>query len=259
MTRALPALLFCLCLLFAGMPAALAEEPDAGTQEILNRLDELGKRIDTLERNLINRISALDRKMQGAKQKHPLEGEAQSEFGKIRQLIDSGQFDEAKSRMTTFMEKYGETETAKRARTTHQELSVIGKEAPAEWGIEKWFQGEGEVDLGSDKPTLLVFWETWCPHCKREVPKLEAIHTALKDEGLQVVGVTRITKSSTEETVQTFIEDNKMTYPVAKEDGTVGSHFSVRGIPAAAFMKDGKVVWRGHPGALDEAKIKSWM
>jgi thiol-disulfide isomerase/thioredoxin len=258
MTRALSALFLCLCLMLATVPATHAQ--DAGTDAIMQKLEELNKRIDSLERNLMQRMNALDRKIEGSKPKHPLEAEAQNEFGKIRRLVSEGQLDEAKTRMGTFLEKYGETDTAKAARRLHQEvLSVIGKEAPAEWGIEKWFQGESEVDLASDKTTLLVFWETWCPHCKREVPKLQAMYDNLKGEGLQLVGLTRITKSSTEEIVQQFLTDNKVTYPIAKEDGKVGGHFSVRGIPAAAVMKDGKVIWRGHPGELDEAKLKSWL
>jgi thiol-disulfide isomerase/thioredoxin len=266
MTRALPAMLLCLCLMFAGLPATLAQEGEAGTQEIMQRLEELSKKIDTLEKNLMQRMTALDRKIAaipataGAPQKHPLEGEAQNEFSKIRQLVSAGKMEEAKGQMTTFLEKYGATDTAKAARRMHQEvLSVIGKEAPAEWGIEFWFQGEAEVDLASDKTTLLVFWETWCPHCKREAPKMETLYASLKDQGLQVVGLTRITKSSSKEIVEQFIADNKLTYPIAKEDGKVGGHFSVRGIPAAAVMKDGKVIWRGHPGELDEAKLKGWL
>jgi len=144
MIRALPAMLLCLCLMFAGLPATLAQEGEAGTQEIMQRLEELSKKIDTLEKNLMQRMNALDSKIAaipataGAPQKHPLEGEAQNEFGKIRQLVSAAKMEEAKGQMTTFLEKYGDTNVAKQARQLHQELSVVGKEAPAEWGIEFW-------------------------------------------------------------------------------------------------------------------------
>jgi thiol-disulfide isomerase/thioredoxin len=138
-------------------------------------------------------------------------------------------------------------------------LSVIGKSAPAEWKIEKWYQGESDVDLGSGKTTLLVFWEEWCPHCKREVPKLQDMYNDLKGQGLQVVGLTKITRSSSDEKVSAFIADKHIAYPIAKEDGTLSSYFNVSGIPAAAVLKDGKVVWRGHPAQLDEAKLKDWL
>jgi hypothetical protein len=39
----------------------------------------------------------------------------------------------------------------------------------------------------------------------------------------------------------------------------VASHFGVSGIPAAAVVKGGKVVWRGHPARLSEQMLKDWL
>ena len=51
---------------------------------------------------------------------------------------------------------------------------------PADWAknIEKYYQGEGNVDLSSGT-TLVVFWEVWCPHCRREVPELKETYEKL--------------------------------------------------------------------------------
>ena len=159
--------------------------------------------------------------------------------------------------MTELTTNYGDTTTAKRAQSLNAELSVVGKPAPADLKVEKWYQGQNEVHIDQG-PTLVVFWEVWCPHCKREVPKLEATYEKYKGK-LQVVGLTKITKSSTEEKVQEFITEQKVSYPIAKEDGTLSTYFGVSGIPAAAVVKNGKVIWRGHPAQLDEAKLKSWL
>ena len=140
-----------------------------------------------------------------------------------------------------------------------QELGVIGKDAPSDWGIEKWFQGESDIDLASDDTTLVVFWESWCPHCRREVPKMQQMYETYKPKGLQLVGLTKITKSSTEEIVESFITENKVSYPKAKENGQMSTYFGVRGIPAAAVVKDGKVVWRGHPANITEDMLKGWL
>ena len=96
-------------------------------------------------------------------------------------------------------------------------------------------------------------------HCQREVPKLQALYDNLKGDGLQVVGLTKITKSATEEKVAEFITSRSVSYPVAKENGQASQHFGVSGIPAAAVIKDGKVIWRGHPARLSEAQLKSWL
>ena len=42
---------------------------------------------------------------------------------------------------------------------------------------------------------------------------------------------------------------------MAKEGGDVSKEFAVSGIPAAAIVKDGEIVWRGHPGRLDDDLI----
>jgi hypothetical protein len=73
------------------------------------------------------------------------------------------------------------------------------------------------------------------------------------------VGVTRLTKNSTEETVKSFIAENSVSYPMAQENGELADYFGVRGIPAAAVVKNGKVVWRGHPARINDEMLKGWL
>jgi thiol-disulfide isomerase/thioredoxin len=212
---------------------------------------------------LTQRVEALEKKMQSGGQptggNPALETEAANALTAINQMLSAGRVDDAKAQLAVFFQKYGQTKTSGRARSLQNELAVVGKTTPASWGIEKWFQGKSEVNLDAGKTTLLVFWETWCPHCKREVPKLEEVYDRFKGQGLQVVGLTRVTKGATEDTVKTFLAENKVAYPVAKEDGSVSTYFSVSGIPAAAVVKGGKVVWRGHPASLTDDMLKSWL
>jgi thiol-disulfide isomerase/thioredoxin len=137
--------------------------------------------------------------------------------------------------------------------------SVVGKPTPEEWHIEKWFQGEGEVDLDGSKTTLLVFWELWCPHCRRELPRLQKMWDDHKALGLQVVGVTRVTRTSTDDGVRAFLSKSSIAYPVAKVDGKLAEYFQVTGIPAAALVKDGQIVWRGHPIRLTPQVLYRWL
>lgn len=39
------------------------------------------------------------------------------------------------------------------------------------------------------KPTLLYFWASWCPICRKELPVLEKHYQAYKDKGFNVVAV----------------------------------------------------------------------
>lgn len=174
--------------------------------------------------------------------------------------MQAGKMADAKAKMEELKTKYPNTSVTARARKIGGELEVIGKDAPASMEITKWFQGSAsDVNLASDKPTLMVFWESWCPHCKREVPELEATYEKFHGKGLQIVGVTRVTKSSTDEKVAEFIKEHKITFPMAKDAGSTSAYFGVSGIPAAAVVKGGKIVWRGHPARLTDEMLQGWL
>ena len=74
-----------------------------------------------------------------------------------------------------------------------------------------------------------------------------------------MVGLTKMSRNKSKEEVMSFLQDKKVSYPIAKENGKLSSHFNVSGIPAAAVVKDGKIVWRGHPARLDDAKLEGWL
>ena len=61
------------------------------------------------------------------------------------------------------------------------------------------------------------------------------------------------------DSVQAFIDENDITFPMAKEDGTLSAHFAVGGIPAVAVVQDGRVIWRGHPARVNSTLIESWL
>lgn len=217
---------------------------------------DLAKKVEQLEQKL----AELERRVESMAPPTPaMENEARTKLTQINSLLQQGNYEQAQSQMKDFKSKYSKTAAYKQALRLDQELSVFGKAAPASWSVQKWFQGESEVDLSSDKTTLLVFWELWCPHCKREVPKMQAMYEKYKGDGLQMVGLTKLTKSSTEDGVNQFIKAQGVKYPMAKEDGKLSAYFGVSGIPAAAVVKNGKVVWRGHPAKLSDAMVKGWL
>lgn len=57
--------------------------------------------------------------------------------------------------------------------------------------------GKGTLDVrslvgdGKAKVMIVDFWASWCGPCKRSLPELSALSTALADKGLVVIGVNR--------------------------------------------------------------------
>jgi tetratricopeptide (TPR) repeat protein len=125
-----------------------------------------------------------------------------------------------------------------------------GKRMPESIGIERWIQGE--VDPDKAKAVLLVFWEEWCPYSHRALPKLQASYSKYEGRGLEVLGLTQITLSSTDQKVLECIESNGLTFPIAKGGEEAMSFYELSGWPSAVMIADHKVVWRGHPDELTD-------
>ena len=171
------------------------------------------------------------------------------------QQMETLAFDEAKATVAQLMGEYPKTRAARAAERLKSELAVVGRdEEPLQ--VERWFQGSPET-VNANSAKLLVFFETWCPHCRREVPKLEQTWKKFGNEGLTVVAFTKLTRNVTEEDVEEFIEEHKLTYAVAKEeDSAMSTAYGVRGIPAAAIVRDGTVIWRGHPAKITDDMLR---
>jgi thiol-disulfide isomerase/thioredoxin len=233
-------------------------------EELEKKVAELTKRVEALERQLqearktTTEATSRPRAQSTTAAADAGREEALALYHKIDGLVATGNLTQAQRELTAYNEKHAGTRAAGWTRSLSRELEVVGKEAPTDWMIEKWYQGESEITLDGTRPTLLVFWESWCPHCRSEVPKMQQVYDRYKDEGLQVLGVTRITKTATEESVASFIKDQNITFPMAKETGDLATYFNVKGIPAAAMVKRGKIVWRGHPIRLTDELLGIW-
>jgi thiol-disulfide isomerase/thioredoxin len=235
---------------------ALAAPPEEETPSVDARLEALQQGIERLEK----RMATLEKQVAALAEQSPQrEKSAAARLSEIRRMAQMGKFDEAKKAAADFRKTFGNTNTAKQGARYLAELDVVGKEAPPKIAADPWFLGEGEVDTTAGKATLLIFWEEWCPHCRREVPRVQNLHETFAAQGLQVVGLTKLSRGVTEEKFRGFIEQQKLTYPIGKEDGELSRQFNVSGVPAAAVIKGGKVIWRGHPGYLRPEMVREWL
>ena len=248
-----------LALLLIGTHILVVEGQGVEEADLRNEIRKLSERLDHLEKDLVPRLSEVEKQMATVFAEKKLETEAKNAYNEINTLVAQTKFEDAKVKVADFMKSYSATKYARGVARFQQELAVIGKESPKEWGIEKWFQGQEEIDLNGLPTTVLVFWELWCPHCVREVPKLQELYKKHRENGLQLVGLTKLSKSATEEKLVEFINEKQVQYPIAKEDGSVSQYFNVSGIPAAAVVRSGQVVWRGHPSRLTENLLQSWL
>ena len=171
-------------------------------------------------------------------------------------LLDAGNAMEAKAKLEELVSKYPNTRDAERVESRDlKELRLVGSTARA---VEVAHAYQGAMPDLASGVSVLVFWEKWCPYCRKEMPSIEDLHKKYGDR-INFVGLTKQSKGTSDEEVKTFIQDNGLTYPILKETGQASADYVVSGIPASAVVKDGVVIWRGHPARFDDAMLEYFL
>jgi thiol-disulfide isomerase/thioredoxin len=48
---------------------------------------------------------------------------------------------------------------------------------------------EARMDDAKAAVTVVNFWATWCPPCRKEMPSLDRLHTAVSGDGIAVIAI----------------------------------------------------------------------
>ncbi len=85
-------------------------------------------------------------------------------------------------------------------------------------------------DYQGHKPVYLIFWATWCPICKKEIPHFKQINNTLADD-IKILAINVGMDQSLEE-VMDYKNQHNINYPVAFDYGSVISKtYGVIGTP----------------------------
>ena len=108
------------------------------------------------------------------------------------------------------------------------------------------------------KVVILNFWATWCPPCRREIPSMEALHQAFKDEAFAILA---INEWETEDHVFAFMGQLPVDpdFPILLDlDSEVAQSFGVKGLPTTLLLDaQGMIVYRAVGGRdFDHPAVK---
>jgi len=102
---------------------------------------------------------------------------------------------------------------------------------------------------------MLIFWASWCPNCKSEVPKVNALVKKYKSKGMEFIGI-NVGYNDSEGKARRFMDKNGITYPVIfDKKGIIPRQYGVQGVPTVLVAnKKGIVVFRNYeiPEISDE-------
>ncbi len=117
---------------------------------------------------------------------------------------------------------------------------LIGQEAP---NISlQMLKGESGSfrDAIDGKKAVMIFWATWCPHCREQLKAISASKAELDQNGI-VVLLVDIGESKTQ--VQKFLKDKGYDFNVFMDvDSAAAEMYQVLGIPTIVLIgADGKI------------------
>jgi thiol-disulfide isomerase/thioredoxin len=126
---------------------------------------------------------------------------------------------------------------------------------PAPHFIAKTMGGEKFNNASiKGKVTLLEFWTTWCPYCRREESMVDDIHNEFADKGLIVLAVD---VAESKKVVKKYLETHpRAVRIVLTEDTNLAAMYAAKSFPIyVAIDRDGNVAGIQH-GAAGEGALR---
>jgi TolA-binding protein len=188
---------------------------------------------------------------------HPFAGKSLFELANLH--LSEPNLKRAERVFQEITERYPDTGLAEKARTKLDGLGLVGSQAPP-LQVQEWI-GEPPrepVTYGS-RLTLLSFWSVWCPHCRRNIPKMERLREAYEKEGVSLIGVTRVAQGQGVDKIREYVDGHPMGYPTAvDEEGKTSKEMAVKNIPCVvAVDSQGRIRWHGHPDFLSDNVLQA--
>jgi len=97
---------------------------------------------------------------------------------------------------------------------------------------------------GTEEPTVLNVWATWCVACQEEMAALDSLSREFKSRGVRVIGVS-VDEGGTER-VRRFAATNQLGFTIAHDPAAaIEQSYQVVGVPTTFVIgRDGKLLWK---------------
>lgn len=100
-------------------------------------------------------------------------------------------------------------------------------------------------EIRGEESLMLIFWATWCPNCKKEIPLLNSLFSEFSPKGMRFLGINVGVNDSVTK-VKRYAEKYKINYPLTFDEGSkLTRRFNVQGTPTIIIIdRQGTVQYR---------------
>lgn len=90
------------------------------------------------------------------------------------------------------------------------------------------------------KNTVMIFWATWCPHCREELESLKQKINTIQQRGVKLL---LVDAGESKEEAKSYLQSHQVPLEsFVDEDNTVAGRYSVIGIPTLIFIDQKGIV-----------------
>ena len=118
----------------------------------------------------------------------------------------------------------------------------------------------GEITLTQlrGQPVIINLWASWCPPCRAEMPALQRVYDANREDGLEILAV-HMTAQDSQSAAQTFVDQNALTFDIPLDRlGLVSNIYQSRALPSTFFVDPQGVIQKVVIGGpMSEVLIES--
>jgi len=98
--------------------------------------------------------------------------------------------------------------------------------------------------------TLVNIWATWCIPCRTEMPAMQRVYDALKDDGFRIAAVS--VDDDTDDVVNGFAESYQLTFDILHDrSGGIQKTYQTTGVPESFLVDRNGIIVRRVIGAHD--------
>ncbi|MCH7492514.1 TlpA family protein disulfide reductase [Patescibacteria group bacterium] len=109
------------------------------------------------------------------------------------------------------------------------------------------------ADYRGVKPVVLDFWASWCPNCRRDMPRLSKMYETYNNE-VEVIGV-NLRESNSK--AQNYISSAGILFPIVMDSaGRVSDNYGIRYTNTHVLIRKDGTVFKIIPGDIKESDIK---
>lgn len=102
-------------------------------------------------------------------------------------------------------------------------------------------------DYQGIKSVYIVYWATWCPGCRNEIPYLKEAYQDFRTKDIEFFSI-NVGVNESRERIKLFKKKHAIPYPILfDEGGRVTKAYGVSGIPSHIIIdSNGLIVYRSH-------------